>query len=225
MAYPSVITPYNEKLISILQSSSDISVCVANLAKFMIYDFPKIFYFWGGGHTFSYFDFLGICAEWSCEKEIEESGCIQQTVGNKYPFSFDCSGFVTWCFINAGFPISSYVREDVKEKGFYCLDSSDIYKMGKKIKITNPRLFSLAKVGDIAWMKGHVGVLVDLDKKHKTISIVHVSLRGEGSNLTKMSTETGLIVADDLGEMKRDPFLSRIGESYFTHIVSIPYFD
>lgn len=223
MVYPFAVSNYNEKLVSILRCSTDIRSCVVRLAQFMIYDFPKIPYFWGGGHAFSYFDFLGVCEIWGKEEAIQEDGCSQQKVGEKMPFSFDCSGFVTWCFINAGFPIASYVRKDVKEKGFYCLDSADIYKMGKKIKITDSRLFSFAKVGDIAWMEGHVGILVELDSKNKTISVVHVSLSGEGSNLTKMSTVTGLVVEDDLGEMKSSAIFSRVGESYFTHIVSISY--
>ena len=56
----------------------------------------KVNYFWGGKSSA-----IGRNSEWGKLKIVTAEG--SKTTGTKCPFGLDCSGFVTWSFINSGF--------------------------------------------------------------------------------------------------------------------------
>lgn len=210
---------YQKKLDKILLIECSTNYKVAMLASFFVSEFPKLPYFWGGGHeATSYNYFIGINPNWGKMQKIVFDGDNDYKVGKEFPFSLDCSGFITWCLINSGFNISSYVK-----KGVYCLDSDDCLKMGQLFEITDNNLLKIIKVGDIAWMNGHVGIVIYVDNSSNSIDIVHISGSGKGLNLTCMSLENGTIIKDVLGPMPDGVKISRIGDKYFTHIISIYY--
>ena len=60
----------------------------------------KVNYFWGGKSST-----IGWDSEWGKLKTVSAEG--SKTTGTKRPFGLDCSGFVTWSFINFGFNASS----------------------------------------------------------------------------------------------------------------------
>ena len=60
----------------------------------------KVNYFWGGKSSANGWD-----SEWGKLKTVSAEG--SKTTGTKRPFGLDCSGFVTWSFINSGFNASS----------------------------------------------------------------------------------------------------------------------
>ena len=59
----------------------------------------KVNYFWGGKSSA-----IGWDSEWGKLKTVSAEG--SKTTGRKRPFGLDCSGFVTWSFINSGFNAS-----------------------------------------------------------------------------------------------------------------------
>ena len=60
----------------------------------------KVNYFWGGKSSA-----IGWDSEWGKLKTVSAEG--SKTTGTKRPFGLDCSGFVTWSFINSGFSASA----------------------------------------------------------------------------------------------------------------------
>ena len=201
---------YNNLLLNELSLVKDIRNRVVLIAKFMLDKFPKLPYFWGGGHHDSYNELVGINKNWGRLRRIEDDGCLKQEKGKLYPYSLDCSGFVTWVFINAGYKYNNKVNKDI-------LDTRDILKLGKKYLIKDN--FNIIDIGDIAWMAGHVGIIINVWDRY--LDIVHVSLSGEGLNMTRIDNN-GFIVFDDLGEMKECK-IDRIGIKYFTHVIKIRY--
>lgn len=55
----------------------------------------KVRYFWGGKSSA-----IGWDEEWGQKKLVESSG--SSTTGTMQPFGLDCSGYVSWCFIQTG---------------------------------------------------------------------------------------------------------------------------
>ena len=60
----------------------------------------KVNYFWGGKSSA-----IGWDSEWGKLKTVSAEG--SKTTGTKRPFGLDCSGFVTWSFINSGYNASA----------------------------------------------------------------------------------------------------------------------
>lgn len=55
----------------------------------------RVHYFWGGKY-----DKPGECPEWGSPREVTSAG--NSTTGTVRPFGLDCSGFVTWAYVQAG---------------------------------------------------------------------------------------------------------------------------
>ena len=86
-------------------------------------------------------------ATWGCPMYEETR---KMTTSN----GLDCSGFVTWSMINAGY--------DVEDLG-----ASDLFKLGTKKEFTNESVWNEIKVGDLVGRNGHVGILVGIkDNKY-----------------------------------------------------------
>lgn len=222
---------YQQKLDEELSKYTKTNERVAAAAKFLATELPKLPYFWGGGHDLSLQNFNGIDDLWGKYTAVKMDGSTDQPVGSLWKNSLDCSSFITWALVNGGFDVSKYTNE--------CFTSTTLYRLGQKLNeveptkqhitsITNENIFNTVELGDVGYMKGHVGIVVDLDAKDKEITFAHVSGSGNGINLTIISTKTGLITKDDIGANKDytnntiDPN-ARIGREYFTDIISIPY--
>ncbi len=211
---------YQEWLDKIIKNNDNIRDRIVAIAKFMAYLFPKIPYFWGGGHGLTKSEMIGLDKEWGTLDKIKYSGSTRWEKDKLFPKSLDCSGFVSWCLINAGFDIDSFIS---KFDG-YVLNSWEMTKLGRIYKITDDNLLYNINLGDIAYMKGHVGIIIDIDFNSKSILIVHVSGSGEGLNITEVSTMTGCIINDDLGEMESfNHSINRTMKKYFTDVIHVDY--
>lgn len=212
---------YQEKLDDLVKSISNIRERVVAVALFLATDFPKLPYFWGGGHDILISSELkGLDPNWGKDTEIIFSGSKNYKVGESYPKSLDCSGFISWCLVNGGFNIETYLNYDSNSG---CLDSSDCTNLGINYLLTCKDILDNVKTGDLAWMEGHVGIVVNLSLEKKYVVVAHISDSGDGMNLTTLSLESGLVLADDLGEDVINNNTNRIGKQYFTHIISMDY--
>lgn len=195
-------------------------------AKFLATDFPKLPYFWGGGHEIQDINqFKGINEKWGKSEKIVFGGAGDSyPVGESFPYSLDCSGFITWCLVNGGYDL----------KG--CLNSNTCKSLGESISMSDPNILDKTKVGDLGHTQGHVGIVIDVDKKNKEITFAHVSDSGHGMGVTTINVETGLITKDSKGAMmSKDRFGNPITadnrvnnekyKNYFETIISVPYPD
>ena len=82
------------------------------------------------------------------------------------------------------------------------------------MSITSADVYNKVEPGDLAYMSGHIGVIIS--KKDNNLVIAHCSGSGEGMNITKISTETGKVVEDS---SKPD----RVGKNYFTDVIAMDY--
>ena len=86
-------------------------------------------------------------------------GCDLYTkiLGEYTPNGLDCSGFISWVLLNAGF--------DVGDAGAGISDkkTNDLDDLGKKIEI-DKNSFDKVKVGDLLSRDGHIGILIGIDK-------------------------------------------------------------
>ncbi len=188
--------------------NSDIRSRTVAAALFLTTQLPKLPYFYGGGHEISFDEFVGLNPKWGKIDSIVYDSEDQNT-GEKYPYSYDCSGFVTWAMINAGYKFNNFLE---------CPTSSELRDMGETRELKGIDL-SRVKAGDLAWMEGHIGLVVGVDVENKEVKIAHCSYSGAGMNITTMSTETGKIVDDSIGSTGTN----REGLEYFTHITLFNY--
>ena len=192
---------YQQKLDEVIKNSKTKKEAIANIAKFMAYEFPKLHYFWGGGHEIgNEEDFRGLNRNWGSQETVIYGLSTGWKEGEDFPYSFDCSGFVTWVLINAGIDIKDYYDE-YNPEGNACLNTTSIKGMGEHYSFGNDSLLDVIEPGDIAWQGSHTGIVIDVDKEAGTITVVHISGSGQGTNVTTFDAKTGLIVDDDLGEM------------------------
>ena len=209
---PETLEMYNRELEEyIAQHGSSQRERAVAAAIFLATMFPKIPYFWGGGHELSATELIGINPNWGTEGTIQFGGDDKYKKGTKWPYSLDCSGFVSWCMINAGIPLG------------YCYNTTNFGENHTHHSITEEGIIDNIHVGDLAFRaKGgeHVGIIVDVDRENNTITIAHVSGSGEGMNLTTMNTITGEIVEDSMGRTG-----DREDKYYFEEIILWDYDD
>ena len=167
-------------------------------ALFLATSFPHMNYFWGGGHE-SICE--GLDPTWGDPRLVTAEG--SETTGTKQPNSLDCSGYVSWVLKNGGYNIEKPMT------------TWELENIGEKTPLINSNEKDI-KVGDLAYMDGHIGVIVRIDNKDITIS--HCSGTG-GMNITKMDTTTGLVTEDWNKEA------NRVGQPYFTDIIKVNYND
>ena len=131
----------------------------------------KVNYFWGGKSSA-----IGRDSEWGKLKTVSAEG--SKTTGTKRPFGLDCSGFVTWSFINSGFNASS-IGHGTKGQIAKCSRIS----------------WSSAQAGDLAFYAdlSHVGIVAGKDAAGN-ILVIHCSSGGNNVVLTP-SREKALISA------------------------------
>lgn len=125
----------------------------------------KVTYFWGGKSSA-----IGWDSEWGKMKTVTAAGSV--TTGKTRPFGLDCSGFVTWVFINAGFS-ESYIGHGVGNQA------------AKGIRIT----WDDAKPGDLAVYSdnSHIGIVAGRDENGYLL-IIHCNA---GANNVSITDEEG----------------------------------
>ena len=112
----------------------------------------KVNYFWGGKSSA-----IGWDSEWGKLKTVSAEG--SKTTGTKRPFGLDCSGFVTWSFINSGYNASA-IGHGTKGQIAKCSRIS----------------WSSAQAGDLAFYAdlSHVGIVAGKDAAGN-ILVIHCS--------------------------------------------------
>ena len=104
-------------------------------------------------NEFKYKDILSSSygpAIWGCD-------LYTKILGKYTPNGLDCSGFISWVLLNAGF--------DVGDAGAGISDKkiNDLDDLGEKININKNNL-DKAKVGDLLSRDGHIGILIGKEK-------------------------------------------------------------
>lgn len=112
----------------------------------------KVNYFWGGKSSA-----IGWDSEWGKLKTVSAEG--SKTTGTKRPFGLDCSGFVTWSFINSGFSANS-IGHGTQGQIAKC----------SRISWSNAQAGDLAFYGDLS----HVGIIAGKDASGN-ILVIHCS--------------------------------------------------
>ena len=125
----------------------------------------KVNYFWGGKSSA-----IGWDSEWGKLKTVSAEG--SKTTGTKRPFGLDCSGFVTWSFINSGFNASS-IGHGTQGQIAKC----------SRISWSNAQAGDLAFYGDLS----HVGIIAGKDADGN-ILVIHCS---SGRNNVVITTNSG----------------------------------
>lgn len=124
----------------------------------------KVNYFWGGKSSA-----IGWDSEWGKLKTVTSAG--SSSTGTKRPFGLDCSGFVTWAYINSGFSASQIGHGT----------------QGQIAKCTRIPWES-AEVGDLAFLSdlSHVGIVAGKDA-NGNILVVHCA---SGANNVVITTNS-----------------------------------
>ena len=112
----------------------------------------KVNYFWGGKSSA-----IGWDSEWGKLKTVSAEG--SKTTGTKRPFGLDCSGFVTWSFINSGFSASA-------------IGHGTQGQIAKCSRIS----WNQAQAGDLAFLSvlSHVGIIAGKDTSGNVL-VIHCS--------------------------------------------------
>ena len=125
----------------------------------------KVNYFWGGKSSA-----IGWDSEWGKLKTVSAEG--SKTTGTKRPFGLDCSGFVTWSFINSGYNASA-IGHGTKGQIAKC----------SRISWSNAQAGDLAFYADLS----HVGIVAGKDADGN-ILVIHCS---SGRNNVVITTNSG----------------------------------
>lgn len=133
----------------------------------------KVNYFWGGKSSA-----IGWDSEWGKLKTVSAEG--SKTTGTKRPFGLDCSGFVTWSFINSGFNASS-IGHGTKGQIAKC----------SRISWSSAQARDLAFYGDLS----HVGIVAGKDAAGN-ILVIHCS---SGNNNVVITTNSGFGITTNSG--------------------------
>ena len=125
----------------------------------------KVNYFWGGKSSA-----IGWDSEWGKLKTVSAEG--SKTTGTKRPFGLDCSGFVTWSFINSGYNASA-IGHGTQGQIAKC----------SRISWSSAQAGDLAFYGDLS----HVGIIAGKDAAGN-ILVIHCS---SGNNNVVITTNSG----------------------------------
>lgn len=131
----------------------------------------KVNYFWGGKSTA-----IGWDKRWGQLMTVTSKG--SPTTGSKRPFGLDCSGYVTWVFINMGIPVES-INETIGQG------------TTQQWNLSNNISENLVLPGDLAFLAvpgtqkvNHIGIVMGKDKKG-SILVAHCA---SGANNVVVTT-------------------------------------
>lgn len=165
-------------------------------ARFLVLEFPyRIDYFFENGRkTINNIDgegryfHKGLYLDESRYSTLSKSGNGPQTWGcslysvqshKKTNNGLNCSGFVTWSIVNAGF--------EIKDVGARMISSLDITDYGKVTNFTSTIIKNgTVKVGDLVHSEhtgGHIGIIIGIDEDN--VYVAHALWKSASSKLTK----------------------------------------
>ncbi len=144
---------------------NDLPIQRKNVVKAACSLVGKVNYFWGGKS-----EVLGWDSEWGKMRRVTAAG--SSSSGTTRPFGLDCSGFVTWAFVNSGISSSSIGHGTVSQN----TNCSRI-------------LWRDAQPGDLAFYAdlSHVGIVAGRDTDGNVL-VIHCS---SGSNNVVITTNSG----------------------------------
>lgn len=158
---------------------------VSAAATFLTRDLGyKIGYWWAGKY-----DKVGLNSEWGCSKKIwdETHTTGQFAYGTVHPYGLDCTGFIKWSFVNAGFDASLIPRSDMKYKwGDAVPKTIEFASAGNQVDNIKP--------GDVLWREGHAVLVVAVDDTRiKIAQAVYAGIKEDLIDKTtgKAITDTG----------------------------------
>lgn len=124
----------------------------------------KVSYFWGGKS-----EVIGWDSRWGTPKKVTAAGST--TTGSILPFGLDCSGFVTWVFINA--------TGNTSYANIIGHGAANQYSRCEKIS------WSEAQAGDLVFYPdlGHVGIIAGRDENGELL-VVHCASSQKGVVVT-----------------------------------------
>jgi len=144
----------------------------------------RVEYWWAGKY-----DKVGINSEWGCpRKEWDKSNTVgKYAYGTVHPFGLDCTGFIKWAFVNAGFDASLIPRGDMTYYyGSILPKVVSFASAGNKINDIKP--------GDLLCKPGHCALIVAVsDTQLKIAQSVHAGVKEDLINKVtgKAITNTG----------------------------------
>ena len=159
------------------------------VAKFLSTEIGvKIPYFWAGGHWHYPWDghddpemFKGVSPKWGCD----ETQWREFNGTYIHPAGIDCTGFVAWTLFNAGFK-KSEIGSFSGEKALTSFTSG-----GKRLTIIDFKgSIDRTKPGDVVWLEGHMGFVIDVDVPNNIITVAH-ERQGWGLVVGRFSAKTG----------------------------------
>ena len=144
----------------------------------------KVHYFWGGKSKASGWD-----ENWGKLTEVTSEGSA--TTGEMLPFGLDCSGFVTWCFIQTGYTWEEAIS--LVGNG-----TANQFKLSREIPWDDLQAGDLAFQNEPGDPEGnHVGICIGRDRKGEPI-FVHCAASEDNVVATH---------ADGIFEYARRPYI------------------
>lgn len=170
----------------------------------------KLPYILGGQHCKTRDEYMGLDSTWGYPQDRSDE--VQY---------MDCSAFVLRSLINGGYNSADnkFEHPNYAPNG-YDVSAEVLKSQGKCTEFTDN---SDVRAGDIVNITGgggeydHVGIIIDVDKKGKQMTVAHSS-GSDGMNLTTINTETGVVIQDSNNQ-------EREGKPYFQTVTRIPYED
>ena len=132
-------------------------------------------YFWSGGHFHSYSGYsdtgenlIGIPNKWGCDVKMDFGGTDKQKDGVAYPFGTDCSGFIAWAIFNGGYYTGNSSQKIIVSTSGSLPQSSlgDV----KVSSVSTSSAKGKIKPGDIAFRKGHVALIIEVNDSGFTVA-------------------------------------------------------
>ena len=138
----------------------------------------RIEYWWAGKYNK-----VGLNSEWGCDKKIWASdGSGKYAQGNVLPYGMDCTGFVKWAFIQAGFDESLIPKS-------YMASENYGNSRPRNVKFSeNSDLINNLQIGDLLKGPNHYALVVGVDDTR--IKIAQLTPRGVGVDLINKKTGT-----------------------------------
>lgn len=212
------LNKYEQKLNEILEKSQTQREKVTNSAIFLATIFPKIPYLLDrtSGHDGASLKGLN----WV--KDIVDTYDKTTDSHHTKNRTLDCSGFVSWTWVNSGLTIPITEATEKSRGSIGCTwDYENLIGKENEEPITSKNIIKNTKPGDFAYMKGHIGIIIEVNKKTSELVIAHSSENSQGMGITTISTITGKVTKDDARTCETD----RIGKTYFETVLHPSYKD
>ena len=151
----------------------------------------QVNYFWGGKSHF-----LGNDKRWGKNMEVTSSGSI--TTGTIRPYGLDCSGYISWVFINAGAPLDAIGNGVSAQWNTSTLIPENEAKEGDLVFLAVPNTIKI----------NHIGIIVGKDEEGNLL-VAHANSKYNGITVNTVD-EVGFLY------IRRSALLIKIGKKEIT---------